>query len=191
LLPKHLQKQNNMMRFIEKNASKPNIIYGLLFIVFIITIGFPLFPKLFTDQTIPIKTILDLQFGFTPEFAHELLDNLQDDGRKAYRLTTLFVDIPYALIYGFIYSFILVVLLKKTKNWSKYKLIILVPLLISLFDLLENVGILLLIKTYPNTSTSISVFTSWSNQLKWIFAFITFLLVLFNIIILTAKKFKK
>lgn len=173
-----------MIPFLEKHATKKNIITGLIFIAFVNIIAFPLFPKLLIGREIPIENNLDLQFGFTSDFAYSLLSNLQEDGRKAYKLSTLFIDIPYALIYGFIYSFILIVLLKKNKL-RKYKELVLIPFGISIFDLLENTGILTLLASFTVKMEGVVAFTSFANQTKWCFAGFTAL----STIILLIKYF--
>jgi len=179
-----------MIKSLEKFATKRNIIIGLIFIAFINIIAFPFFPKLMIGREIPIDGILDLQFGFTSNFALNLLDNLKEDGRNAYKLSTTIIDIPYALVYGFIYSFILVVLLKKNNFWN-YRILILVPFGISIFDLMENAGILTLLSSFPEKMEFVVAFTSFSNQSKWIFAFVTFLLISSNVVYLVFKKKQK
>lgn len=102
-----------MISFLEKHTQRRNIIIGLLVIVIINVVIFPLFPQWVIGRSIPLDGILDLQFGFSVEQVHSLMSALGEDGRYAYRLSTILVDIPYAMIYGFVYSFILIALLKK------------------------------------------------------------------------------
>lgn len=175
------------MNFLEKHATKRNIILGIIFIIFINTIAFPFFPKIMIGREIPIDGIFDLQFGFTIDFANQILLNLQDDGRNAYKYSTLFVDIPYALVYGFIYSFMLIALIRKTKLW-KFKYLVLIPFGISVFDLIENIGILTMLSSYPTMNETVCEITSFANQGKWSFAILFFLV--FIILLIGNYKFK-
>ncbi len=175
------------MNFLEKHATKKNIILGLLVIAFVNVIAFPFFPKLLIGREIPLDAILDLQFSFTPDFAYQLLSNLQEDGRMSYKYSTIFIDIPYASIFGFVYSFILIVLLKKNNLW-KFKLLALIPFGISIFDLLENTGILTLLSSFPEKMETVSLLTSIANQTKWSFAGLAFLIFLLNMLYLFFKK---
>jgi hypothetical protein len=137
-----------------------------------------LFP-LFSIPGIKPENIIDLQFGFDQHFVQNLMTELQPGGRRHYLLTTLFIDTFYALIYGWIYALILIFLGKKcgVKDRQLQYLIVL-PLLISLFDLIENIGIIYFIKSTPNISVGMTTLFSLANQLKWTFAILTFLLVL-------------
>ena len=176
-----------MHQFLVRYSTKKSIYLGLLFIIFINLVAFPLFPKLFFDSSIPIGDILDTQFGFSVEYAQELLNALGDNGRKAYLFSTVFIDIPYALVYGFIYSFILIELIQK-KNITKYNVIIYIPFLIAIFDCFENAGIILLLNYFPDNCDLTIQLTSMDNQLKWIFAVLTVLLIF---IIILQKKHTK
>ena len=166
---------------IEKELSKRNIMIGIGFIIFINTIAFPFFPLLFSDSNLIAGKILDIQFGFTSETVQELLFSMTEKGRHIYYLSTIIIDIPYALIYGFVYSFLIIFLLKKQKDRKMkkrtYLTLAFMPFLITLFDLIENGGILYFITSYPQIDPAVIGFISLSNQLKWVFAGLTFISV--------------
>ena len=169
--------------FIEKYSTRKNILIGIGFIIFINAIAFPLFPMLFSNSNIIAGKILDIRFGFTPKTVQELLFSMTENGRHIYYLSTIIIDIPYALIYGFVYSFLIIFLLKKQndKGLKKKKLhaLAFTPFLITLFDLIENGGILYFITSYPQIDTAIVGFISLSNQLKWVFAGLNFILIMY------------
>ena len=106
------------------------------------------------------------------------------------QLSTLFIDTPYALVYGFVYSFILLKLLKKNKLWS-YKLVAFIPFLASLADLLENTGLVLILLNYPLRLEVVVQFTSFFNQSKWFFAVIVLLLIVGNLLWMVFQKYKQ
>jgi len=164
----------NLIHQIIKKSNSKNIIIGILFILFINLIVFPFF----LTSTTNLKTILDLRFGFSINDVINSLSIMQKNGRERYLLTTLFIDTPYALIYGFIYAFIIVAL-RRNIPANRLGYIIIIPLLISLFDIIENSGIVYFILRYPNINSKIVTIISISNQLKWIAASLTFMLIIY------------
>ncbi len=161
------------MELIYKIATKRNLFIGLGFIVLVNAAVFPLVPKWF-GVSISIDKILDIQFGFDKYFVLSSLSSMGEKGREVYLLSTLVIDSIYAIIYGVTYTIFFIFIAKDTSQ----KRIVFFPFLISLFDLLENTGIVSLILNYPNISEMLVVFTSFANRLKWIFALLTIVLVI-------------
>jgi hypothetical protein len=83
--------------FYEK--SKNNLVLLLLLAVFLSfnALIFPYFYKLYGLQD---HVLLDLQFGYTPEFAHAVLAGYGDYGRQRIMVFTGIVDNVYPLICG-------------------------------------------------------------------------------------------
>lgn len=166
-----------MPDFFFSKATGRNILVGIVLILIINFVVFPYFPRLF-GISIPLSSILDLQFGFENDFVRRLLNILGEKGREVYFLSTLCVDIPYAIIYGFTYALSMAYLLKRKAMYS-FRFLVLLPLLIGFFDLLENFGILYLLQN-PFTYDEKRVFyISWANKMKWIFSLLTILSFLF------------
>ena len=168
------------MTFFDKLVQKSNtrnIITGVLFILLVNLVLFPLF----TPEKLELKLILDLHFGFSLQYVKQVLSIIEAAGRKKYLLSTLFIDTPYALIYGFVYALIIARLSQKISTKIR-SIVMLTPFLISLFDLIENAGITYFIISYPNIQRNIVYFVSLANQLKWVFALLTAGVVLFLLI---------
>ncbi len=110
--------------------------------------------------TIPIVTnyangmeILDLQpLGFTAEYALNLMESLGSEGRDYYLCRQIPLDLIYPLLFGITYSLLLFYLFKKTKIKDRYYFLTLIPLFGGFFDYIENIGIILMLKSYPNFS---------------------------------------
>ncbi len=179
-------KKNN---FFERFNHKVFFITGFIFILFINLIAFPLFPKLFSKNFVSTTNILDLQFGYNIDKVFEILNNLHRQGREIYFYSTLFVDTPYALFYGFFYAVIFYSLLKNTGKLKRLKFLIFFPFLISISDLLENLFTLVFIRKYPNISPNLIHFGSLFNQMKWIFSLISLLIFLYLIFNLFITKY--
>ncbi len=167
-----------MRLILEKYATKKVIYYGFSIILFVNFIVFPFFPKLFSGTEIPIDKILDLQFGFTTDFAYQLFDILGKSGQKAYLYFGVFVDIPYMIVYGFTYAILILFLLKKKQLYQRFSYLIFIPIFAAFFDLLENVGIISLLVNYPTKYPLICTITSFVNQLKWISAIVILVIII-------------
>lgn len=175
--------------FLTKFATKRNISIGLFLIVLFNVILLPKFPELISAIEIDIKSILDLKFSYSTDVAYTLFENLREQGRNAYKLSELFIDFPYAIIYGFTYAFIILILFK-INNLERFNIVCLTPFLISWFDILENTGIIVMLSKYPTKLNTICSLTSTFTSLKWIFAVITFVIVLTSLIYLIILKSK-
>ena len=163
---------------LEKYSNKKNILIGIGFILFVNIVAFPLFPKIYSDTPYLLTNILDVKFGFSLETILNSLSLMQEEGRDCYLFSTIIIDIPYALVYGFVYSFIIIFLFKKVSSYKSFKFLAIIPFFISLFDLIENFGIVYFINKFPIINSNIAYSISLSNQLKWGFSLLTFLLVL-------------
>lgn len=162
-----------LLECIAKKSTTKNISIGLLIILLINSIVFPYF----SSEQVHINSILDLRFGFSAADVSATLAAMKGSGRKAYLLSTLLIDTPYAMFYGFIYAFIIYRLSKNT-FLEKIPILILIPFLISIFDLIENTGILFFILKFPDNNAKLVYLFSFANQLKWTFALLTLLLFL-------------
>ncbi|NOR27374.1 MAG: hypothetical protein GQ540_02480 [Lutibacter sp.] len=162
--------------FLTVHATKRNIRIGVLLILLFNILLLPEFSKLFSENNIKINAILDLKFSYTINEAYLLIENLGENGRNTYKYKTLFIDFPYALMYSFVYAFIIIMLLNTT-TLKRINYVCLAPFFISWFDVLENSGIILMLLKYPTKLTAICNLTSIFTSLKWIFAAITFLII--------------
>ncbi|MCK5688455.1 hypothetical protein KAI87_04250 [Myxococcota bacterium] len=145
-----------MKNFLEKYAGSKSI--ALLFGLFLL-FNIVLFPALFPSgaQSEPI----DLQFAYTPQTAYQLIENYGDDTRHTYLIGELTVDAAYPIIYSLLLSFILFVLFKNHK-------LALAPFLILFADYGENLGIVIMLWTWPQKLVSVAWVTSFFTTLKWI-----------------------
>lgn len=178
----------SLINFLEKHTNKKTIFIGIILVILFNVVFLPGFYKLLTDTEIPIEYILDLKFNYSPKTAYNIIFELGKEGRNAYKLSEILIDTPYALIYGFTYAFIIISILKINKL-HKLKYLSITPLLISLFDILENTGIIIMISNYPKKLETINNFTSSFTSLKWFFAGITFLMIISLLIHFALIKF--
>jgi hypothetical protein len=166
--------------FYEK--SKNNLVLLLLLAVFLSfnAFIFPYFTKLYGLQD---HVILDLQFGFTPEFAHAILTGYGEYGRHGIMVFTGIVDNIYPLIYGSLLALFISRFKKKTdaRN-NRCQIINLTPFVAVLFDFMENTGILIMIHNFPEQNNTIAWMTSFAGMFKWFFVGSSVLILLFFLI---------
>ena len=164
---------DSLSSFIKKFSTKRNIIIGLLTIIFFNIILFPVIPKLFG---VNVFFPLDLSFAYSSQEAYAFLSNMSEKERDVYFFSEIFVDFPYAIIYTFVYL-LLVYRLSSNLSASKNKYFLAVPLLIGFFDVLENLFIIFILKFYPIKLYSLSFMASIFTSCKWIFAILTFVVI--------------
>ena len=166
--------------FYEK--SKNNLVLLLLMAVFLSfnAFIFPYFTKLYNLQD---HVILDLQFGFTPEYANAVISGYGEHGRLGIMVFNGIIDSIYPLVYGSLLA-LLISRFKMKANAGKntLQIINLIPFVAVLFDFMENTGILIMIQNYPGQSIPVAWITSFAGMFKWIFLGISVLILLFFLI---------
>lgn len=176
----------NLLLFIEQKTTNKNMITGLLFIGLFNAFLLPILPSLLWQSQITIDNILDLKFSYSVDEVYILFDEIGFQGRKDYKLSTLLIDMPYALIYSFTYAFIVFKLLKINDS-LKYKFYVFIPFGIGFFDVLENIAIITMLISYPIKLNLIAIIASYATSIKWIFALLTVVVILSNIFIFALK----
>ncbi len=119
---------------------------------------------------------LDLYFGFDKEQVVSLFGSVDEKTRKFLAFGAV-LDSFYAIFYGLFYFYVLKIMLGKL-NYVNTPWVY-SPLLLSFFDLLENTGIFMMIKQYPDINETFINLFSFFNQMKWIMAVVTFLIFVF------------
>lgn len=122
-------------------------------------------------STLPVDLVLDLRFLYSPDTIRDCLDQMGIYGRESYFIGILFLDIPYLLVYGFLFCKIL-------KNlWAGTQLFYL-TITIAIADLLENLLMMYHIQFFPEISNFLGYTTSAITSLKWLLVFVLFTLIL-------------
>lgn len=122
---------------------------------------------------------LDLRPGFTSDQAWQALDLLGTDGREVYWFSQMTMEVIYPLAYGLFFAFVLVFLFSQAGGmFVRMTAVAWVPLVGSVFDWFENIGIIKLIGAFPERADGWAQFASVSGQAKWLFSGITLLYVM-------------
>lgn len=114
---------------------------------------------------------IDLLFFPSPENSFGIAAALGPEGRAAYRLTELTVDVLYPLAYSLFYSLLISVLLRRVvAAGHPFRQLNLLPLGALFFDFLENAGIVTLLTVFPAQPLGLGLFLQVANGVKWLFA---------------------
>ena len=114
--------------------------------------------------------------GYNLNDVNKLFDALGTIGRETYLTRQIPVDMIYPLLSGLTYCLILGYVLKKlNKLNTPFLYICVLPLIAGLVDYLENFGIIILLKSYPDISQSMVSIISVFTVIKFIISGIFFL----------------
>jgi len=104
----------------------------------------------------------------------------------------LTVDIIYPIVYTLAFGLLISWLFQRGyKPDSKMQKLNILPLGAWLFDLLENLGIVTLLSTFPAQITAVALLTTIFTMVKWIFAGASMLLIVLGLIMAAKNGFKK
>ena len=139
-----------------------------------------------------MKLLDMLPTGYNQDYANELFRTLGQNGREIYLTNQIPVDMIYPLLFGLTYSLLLAYFLKKlNKLKSPFTYLCLLPIIAGIADYLENIGIITMLKSYPNfTETTVNA-TNTFSVLKSTSTSIFFIALIAILIILGIKFIKK
>lgn len=138
----------------------------------------------------PQLPIFDLSpFGYSYNYATELLDTLGVEGRNLYLSTQLPLDFIYPGLFSITYSLLLVWLFGKTFNEnSKVYYLAFVPFLAGIFDYVENIFIIKMINSFPDLQITTVKVASLFTLLKSSFTMLFFVLLIVGFALLLKQK---
>jgi hypothetical protein len=160
-----------------------NIVY-----VFMLTLTIPGVIK-FTGG----KEIFDmLPGGYSYTYAAELLEKLGNEGREYYLYRQIPADMIYPGLFAISYALIIAYFLGKTgKLNTKLKYLSYLPIAAGLFDYLENICIIIMIKSFPDLSRSTVTAGNIFSVSKSVSTTISFTVIIVLLIIFAAVKIKR
>lgn len=126
--------------------------------------------------------------GYTHQYVNTLSDALGAAGRHAYLFIQIPVDMVYPFFFGVSYSLVLAYLLNKINklNGNLFYLCYL-PLFAALFDYFENLGIIFMLKSFPDNSVLLSHITNVFSILKSSFTTVYFIILIVVLITIGLK----
>ena len=130
---------------------------------------------------------LGLSFYYTKEMVQNFFEIRNQEQLVCYNEFLKFWDIIFAVIYTLMYSLWIALLLKKI-------ILLIIPFLAMICDWAENYSEILMLDMYLNSdlmSESLIMTGSGINSAKWIFFYLTYLIILMGIIVKIKNYFKK
>jgi len=122
--------------------------------------------------------VIDLTFSFNPAKTLGMVAAYSESARDYYSMIEMTADVAYPFIYACLFGIVLTLLYHST---SYYKVAIL-PFCAMMFDYLENVTIITLLKTYPQQSETVATFCEIFKGLKWLCFGMIILLILVGLV---------
>jgi hypothetical protein len=189
---KVLKQIHTMRDFIKRNIQGKKVL--LLFIatniiyVFMLTVTIP---KVMSFAN-GMKLLDMMPTGYTPEYVNSLLSKLGEMGRHAYLFNQLPVDMIYPGMVAINYCLVIAYFLNKIgKLESNLFYLCLLPIFSGLFDYCENLGIINILRSYPENSDFLSQVTSAFSVLKSISSTVFFTILLIVLVVFGWRKLFK
>jgi hypothetical protein len=175
-------------KFIEKNISGKKVL-GLFILTnvvytFMLTVTIPK-----TMQFSNGMKLLDMMpTGYDLDYVSELFRMLGENGRLTYLNNQIPVDMIYPLLFGLSYCLLLGYFLKKlNKLNSPYSFLSLLPIIAGIADYLENLGIITMLKSYPELKVTAVYTTNIFSVIKSITTSMFFIALIVILITLGIK----
>lgn len=168
---------------IQKYSTGKNVsIFFSLNMVFYLAILLYSIPLV--GKSAPAMKLFDVSpSGYTKEYAVSLLNAIGAEGRDLYLSLQLPLDFVYPGLFIISYSLMFAWLLGKNYDLrSKVYYALYLPIFAGLFDYLENVFIILMLKTYPDLSAGLVSAASFATIVKSVLSSIFFTLLLLSIV---------
>lgn len=134
---------------------------------------------------LPVNQVPDVNFSFSPELIYIFLTNIGVEGRNAFRVMHLTVDLTFPFVYSLFFFLLIRFLLGKLKNnirWLPF-----IPLLAGVFDLAENFILNFLTEAYPAYYPNLAVIVELLTIIKFALIAISLITALFLMLKLCRK----
>lgn len=182
---------NKVIRVLEKHATgKKVFIFFLLSTLVYLAMLLITIPKVMSFSE-GVRVLDLMPGGYGVEYVMSLFETLGEEGRRVYLWNQIPLDMLYPGLFGITYSlllfYILRILLTKDSNWF---FLAFLPVAGGLFDYLENIGIIIMLNSYPSFSALLVRLTSISTVLKSISITISFVVLLVCLGLLLWNKLK-
>ncbi len=130
--------------------------------------------------------------GYNTDYVITLFNKLGDVGRNTYLFRQIPADMIYPLLFAMGYSLLLGYLLNKLGKFeSMLFYLCYIPILSGLFDYLENIGIILMLKGYPDIPAGLIKLTSIFSVCKSVSTTIFFVMLIVLLIMLGINKLNR
>lgn len=135
--------------------------------------------------------LLDFYAGLENEEYYKLISKYGNEAIQYYNYVQL-ADLIFPLLVGMTFTFAIALLIKNKHNDFKYTFIVTLPLFTAtLFDYLENIGIAIMLRKFPNSLEGIAEVTGIFTAIKMGSYGLSAFIILILTLRLVIKKYKK
>jgi len=160
---------DRLTNFLKAVGKWPSMLLALAILIGLNGFLFPWAEKMLSGFGGPDAKVLDLRFGFSPGEANQFLALIGPEGRSFYQMLELTLDLVYPLVYGlFLGALLLLVWRKVLPEKSPWLGLSLLPVATAVFDYLENINIVLLIRRFPDQADTLANLASVFGAAKWV-----------------------
>ncbi len=178
IIDKHTTGKKVLLLFI-----LTNLVYAVMLIVTI--------PKTMTYSN-GMKLLDMLPMGYDSDYINSLFESLGETGRQVYLYNQLPVDMVYPFLFGISYCLLIGYFLKKlNKLDSVFFYLCFLPLIAGIADYLENLGIISMLRNYPNLSQTSMDATSVFSVVKSMTTTVFFVALIITLLLLGIKTLKE
>ncbi len=124
---------------------------------------------------------IDLTMGYTPLRTLQMVEEYGEKARAYYATVEMTVDLIYPIVYSCLFAVILSLLYYR-KSYKPLEYVNLVPFISLLFDYLENITIITMLKNYPEQSMTVASLCEVFKMIKWLSFSITVLLIIYGLL---------
>jgi hypothetical protein len=130
--------------------------------------------------------IIDITLGFNPQKTLAMVREYGEAARAYYARTEMTLDVLYPIVYTSLFCIVLT-LLFRNKSYKPFKHVNLLPFVVMIFDFLENITIVILLKSFPNTSETVAIFCEIFKMGKWLSLGVMMVFVFYGLLRLFSK----
>lgn len=133
-----------------------------------------------------------LPSGYDFQYVNTLLNTLGTEGRELYLYRQIPADMIYPALFGISYCILLLYFLKKLNKLNSSLIYLSVlPLFGGFFDYLENIGIIIMLRRFPDLSENLVSMTNIFTIVKSFATTVYFMVLLITLVVWVFQFFKK
>ncbi len=178
--------------FLDRNSSGRNVLVLLVLTYIVYAIMLVVTIPSTMSYSGGMKLLDMMPSGYDLDYVTKLFSSLGEEGRSVYLTNQIPVDMIYPFLFGLSSCLLIAYFLKKLKKLiSPYIFLSLLPLVAGIADYLENLGIIAMLRSYPDLSQSSVSTTNVFSIVKSISTSLFFISLIIILIVVAIKSLKK
>ncbi len=130
-----------------------------------------------------------MEFNYSPDRAYQVLQAYGADGRAFYASTFVIIDFFTPILMNLFLAMTISILFRQVfLPDSPLQRLNLLPMIAMIGDYLENLGIVLMIRSYPDQLIGLARFAAFSTNLKFVFTIASGVCILAGVVIWMMKR---